>query len=102
MLRQIYNISDDARNDGQVAPPMFYFVSYVCWIPYLVMTAAFINFKRKDSENNRAMLLKANTILLGGVTALYTWFILYFLSVAEGSLGEKDLIVLIVLLFASP
>ena len=85
-----------------MAPPLFYLVSYICWLPFLAMTAAFINYKRKDSEDARVMLLKANTILLCGVSALYTWFILYFLSVDEGSFGEKDLIVLIVLMFASP
>ena len=102
VMRQIYNISDDARTDGQMAPHMFYIVSYLCWLPFLVATVAYINYKRKDSEEARNLYLKANTCVLIGVIALYTWFLLYFLNVGETDLMQKDLIVLIVLMFASP
>ena len=102
VMRQIYSVSDDARDDGEMAPPIFYIVSYMCWLPFLAGTAAFINYKRNDTAETRDLMIKGNMTVIFGIIAIYVWFLLYFLSIGETDLMEKDMIMLIVLGFAAP
>ena len=99
---QIHGITDDGRDDGENAPAFFYLVSYLCWMPFLAGIAAFVKYKKSDSEEIRNYMVKANLSVLIGVIALYCWYLTYFLNAGTTNFMEKDMILLVVLGFASP
>ena len=102
ILFQINGITDDGSSKGVTAPPRFYYMSYLCWSPWLYANFNFLKFIVSDTFENRNALVRGSTAITISLTATYFWFFVYFINIEETDLSTKDTIFLVILLFAVP
>ena len=102
VMLQINGITDDGSSKGEKAGPRFYYMSYLCWSPWLYAIWCFLRFMKNDNFENRNGLVKGSYAIAISLSALYTWFFVYFVSIEDNDFATKDTIFLVVLLFAVP
>mgnify|MGYP006086254939 FL=1 len=84
LIKQINSVTDDGSSKGVVAPPSFYYTSYLCWSPFVFGIFSFVNhWVRTDTESSRNLMIQGNTAVFFSVIALYLWFFAYFISIEE-------------------
>ena len=101
-MYQINGITDDGSSKGEKAGPRFYYMSYICWSPWLYAIINFLRFMKTDNFENRSGLIKGANAIAISLGALYLWFFVYFINIEDNDFATKDTIFLVILLFAVP
>ena len=102
VMYQINGITDDGSSKGEKAGPRFYYMSYICWSPWLYAIINFLRFMKTDNFENRNGLIKGSNAIAISLGALYLWFFVYFINIEDNDFATKDTIFLVILLFAVP
>ena len=102
VLRQVNNVTDDGSSQGEHAGPKFFYISYLCWSPWLFAIFTYLNFLRKDTFDIRNEMVKGSTAVFFSLIALYGWFFAYFISIEQTDFQTKNTIFLVILLFSVP
>ena len=96
LVWQINGVTDDGSSKGEVAGPKFYFISYLCLIPFVRSFWAMFSFnKYGESENTRAGLVSGSLASIYSVIALYIWFFVYFVTLQEENYDQMNRILLV-------